>query len=213
MPARQHGRHTRRIGGEKAECSVKSFSFLRILVRSGRLYAHLKIVRIEAQPACTTIPHCYHRPVFRWLKSLGHGRIRSRLNACAGVHDSHLHARVVLADTLIAGSLLKYQGRGRRNLWDILAQRWKRSTRHARRFPRGRRKLPHFALESHSLCRLNWLKSMHRFVCEAEFRGEHHRLTEYEIAVSALRRRQDFSPSEDSTVRTRAFELRQKLER
>jgi hypothetical protein len=71
----------------------------------------------------------------------------------------------------------------------------------------------HFALESESLCRSDRLKSMLRFVCEAEFAGEQHRLTEYEIAVSALGRREDFSPSEDSTVRSRAFELRQKLER
>jgi len=71
----------------------------------------------------------------------------------------------------------------------------------------------HFALESDSLCRSDRLKSMLRFVCEVEFAGEQHRLTEYEIAVSALGRREDFSPSEDSTVRSRAFELRQKLER
>jgi len=70
-----------------------------------------------------------------------------------------------------------------------------------------------FALESESLCRSDRLKSMLSFVCEAEFKGELDRLSEYEIAVSALGRRSDFSPVEDSTVRSRAFELRQKLAR
>jgi hypothetical protein len=70
-----------------------------------------------------------------------------------------------------------------------------------------------FALESESLCRSDRLKSMLRFLCEAELAGEQHRISEYEIAVSALGRCEDFSPSEDSTVRSRAFELRQKLER
>jgi hypothetical protein len=70
-----------------------------------------------------------------------------------------------------------------------------------------------FALQSESLCRSDRLKSLLRFICEAEFAGRQEQLTEYEIAVSALGRRKDFSSLEDSTVRSRAFELRQKLER
>jgi hypothetical protein len=70
-----------------------------------------------------------------------------------------------------------------------------------------------FALQSHSLGRSDRLKSFLSYICEAEFEGRHERLTEYEIATSALGRREDFSPIEDSTVRSRAYELRQKLER
>jgi hypothetical protein len=69
-----------------------------------------------------------------------------------------------------------------------------------------------FALQSDSLGRSDRLKSLLSYICEAEFAGHHERLTEYEIAVSALGRRGDFSPLEDSTVRSRAYELRQKLE-
>jgi len=70
-----------------------------------------------------------------------------------------------------------------------------------------------FALQSDTLNRSDRLKSFLSYICEAEFEGHHERLTEYEIAVSALGRREDFSPLEDSTVRSRAYELRQKLER
>jgi hypothetical protein len=70
-----------------------------------------------------------------------------------------------------------------------------------------------FALQSQSLGRSDRLKSFLSYICEAEFEGRHERLTEYEIATSALGRRENFSPIEDSTVRSRAYELRQKLER
>ena len=70
-----------------------------------------------------------------------------------------------------------------------------------------------FALQSDSLGRSDRLKSFLSYICEIEFEGHHERLTEYEIAISALGRRKDFSPIEDSTVRSRAYELRQKLER
>ena len=70
-----------------------------------------------------------------------------------------------------------------------------------------------FVLQSHSLGKSDRLKSFLSFICEAEFNGHLERLTEYEIATSALGRRDDFSPVEDSTVRSRAYELRQKLER
>jgi hypothetical protein len=70
-----------------------------------------------------------------------------------------------------------------------------------------------FALGSECLSRSERLKSLLSYLCEAEFANEHHRLTEYDIAVSALGRRPDFSPIEDSTVRSRTYELRQKLEK
>jgi len=70
-----------------------------------------------------------------------------------------------------------------------------------------------FALQSESLGRSERLKCFLSYICAAEFNGELNRLTEYDIAVSALGRRVEFSPLEDSTVRSRAHELRQKLER
>jgi len=70
-----------------------------------------------------------------------------------------------------------------------------------------------FALSSNSLSRSDRLKSMLSYICAAHFDGDLEKVSEYEIAVSALGRRKDFSPVEDSTVRSRAFELRQKLER
>src|SRR5262249_12223267 len=48
---------------------------------------------------------------------------------------------------------------------------------------------------------------------EAEIEGRSHDLNEYAIGVDALGRPKDFSPNEDSSVRSRAYELRRKLER
>lgn len=70
-----------------------------------------------------------------------------------------------------------------------------------------------FALQSEVLGRSERLKSLLSYICNAEFEGQHDRLTEYDIAVSALGRRKDFSAAEDSAVRSRTYELRQKLER
>lgn len=70
-----------------------------------------------------------------------------------------------------------------------------------------------FALKSEALGRSERLKKLLSYICEADFEDAPERLTEYDIAVSALGRRADFSPIEDSTVRSRAYELRQKLER
>jgi hypothetical protein len=70
-----------------------------------------------------------------------------------------------------------------------------------------------FALQSDALGRSERLKCFLSYICTVEFNGNLDRLTEYDIAVSALGRRAEFSPVEDSTVRGRAHELRQKLER
>jgi hypothetical protein len=79
--------------------------------------------------------------------------------------------------------------------------------------PEEKRAALQFALNSESLSRSDRLKSLLSYLCEAEFSGTHNKLTEYDIAVSALGRRSDFSPVEDSTVRSRTYELRQKLEK
>jgi C1A family cysteine protease len=76
--------------------------------------------------------------------------------------------------------------------------------------PEEKRAALQFALNSESLSRSDRLKSLLSYLCEAEFSGTHNKLTEYDIAVSALGRRSDFSPVEDSTVRSLRSSTRQK---
>jgi hypothetical protein len=66
-------------------------------------------------------------------------------------------------------------------------------------------------LESRVLRRCEQLKKMLRFICEAEFEGRAEELNEYLIGVEALGREPSYNPVEDSIVRTRAYELRNKL--
>lgn len=69
------------------------------------------------------------------------------------------------------------------------------------------------ALHSRTFARSEQLRAFLRFVCEAEMRGVGAELTEYVIGVEVLGRSHGYSPAEDSSVRTRAYELRQKLEK
>ena len=69
------------------------------------------------------------------------------------------------------------------------------------------------ALHSRTFARSEQLRAFLRFVCEAEMRGTGGDLTEYVIGVEVLGRPEGYSPAEDSSVRTRAYELRQKLEK
>jgi hypothetical protein len=66
-------------------------------------------------------------------------------------------------------------------------------------------------LESRTFSRSDQLRGFLRFVCEAEFEGRAHQLNEYSLGVSVLGRREGYSPAEDSGVRSRAYELRNKL--
>jgi len=66
-------------------------------------------------------------------------------------------------------------------------------------------------LESRTFSRSDQLRAFLRFVCEAEFEGRANQLNEYELGVSVLGRREGYSPAEDSSVRSRAYELRNKL--
>ncbi len=68
-------------------------------------------------------------------------------------------------------------------------------------------------LQSETFSRSERLKSLLRFICEAEIEGREQELNEYSIGTMALGRPQDFAPLEDSSVRSRAHELRQKLEK
>ena len=68
------------------------------------------------------------------------------------------------------------------------------------------------ALQSRTLARSEQLRTFLRFICEAELQGQRHRLTEYIIGIEVLHKPEGYSPAEDSGVRTRAYELRHKLE-
>jgi hypothetical protein len=66
-------------------------------------------------------------------------------------------------------------------------------------------------LASRALGRSEQLRSFLRHICEAEFEGRAQQLNEYALGVSVLGRPANYSPAEDSCVRSRAYELRNKL--
>jgi hypothetical protein len=66
-------------------------------------------------------------------------------------------------------------------------------------------------LESRTFSRSDQLRGFLRYVCEAELEGRAHLLNEYALGVSVLGRPDGYSPAEDSSVRSRAYELRNKL--
>lgn len=67
-------------------------------------------------------------------------------------------------------------------------------------------------LQSRALARSDQLRAFLRYVCEAEFEGRGQEVNEYALGVHALGRPAGYSPAEDSCVRSRAYELRNKLE-
>ncbi len=66
-------------------------------------------------------------------------------------------------------------------------------------------------LGSRTFGRSDQLRAFLRYVCEAEVEGRAHQLNEYALGVSVLGRPDGYSPAEDSGVRSRAYELRNKL--
>lgn len=69
------------------------------------------------------------------------------------------------------------------------------------------------ALNSRTLQRAGQLKAILRYIVEEDLAGRSGELTEHLIGVEVLGRAPGYSSSEDSSVRTRAYELRQKLEK
>ena len=67
-------------------------------------------------------------------------------------------------------------------------------------------------LVSQSFSRSDQLKRFLQYICEKDIAGKTEEINEYAIAVEALRRPPGYSPSDDSSVRTRAHALRQKLQ-
>ena len=68
-------------------------------------------------------------------------------------------------------------------------------------------------LQSRTFSRSEQLRAFLRYVCQAELEGRAAEVTEYVIGVEVLGRPEGYSPAEDSSVRTRAYELRQKLQK
>lgn len=66
-------------------------------------------------------------------------------------------------------------------------------------------------IASRTFCRSDQLRNFLRYICEAEFEGRAQELNEYVLDVSVLGRPANYSPTEDSCVRSRAYELRGKL--
>jgi len=69
------------------------------------------------------------------------------------------------------------------------------------------------ALNSRTLHRAEQLKAILRYIVEQDLAGRAGELTEHLIGVEVLGRPPGYSSSEDSSVRTRVYELRQKLEK
>ncbi|MCU1326191.1 MAG: hypothetical protein JWN34_1561 [Bryobacterales bacterium] len=69
------------------------------------------------------------------------------------------------------------------------------------------------ALQSETFGRAGRLRDLLRFLCEAEIEGREADLSEYTIGTAVLGRGKDFAPLADSSVRSRTYELRQKLEK
>jgi hypothetical protein len=69
------------------------------------------------------------------------------------------------------------------------------------------------ALESETFARSAQLRALLQYICEREMSGDAATLTEYQIAVDVLGRRKDFNLTDDSSVRNRVYELRQRLDR
>ena len=78
--------------------------------------------------------------------------------------------------------------------------------------PEEKREVVDRVLKSQTFLRCDQLKRFLQYICEKEIAGDAQHLNEYSIAVEALGRPVDYSPSEDSSVRTRAHALRQKLQ-
>lgn len=68
-------------------------------------------------------------------------------------------------------------------------------------------------LNSASFARSAQLRALLRYICERDLAGRTEDLTEYQIAVEVLGRRKGIDAADDASVRNRAYELRQRLDR
>ena len=77
--------------------------------------------------------------------------------------------------------------------------------------PDQKRQILERVLASRTFSRSDQLRRFLRYVCEKEIAGRASEINEYSVAVDALGRGANYSPADDSSVRTRAHALRQKL--
>ena len=68
-------------------------------------------------------------------------------------------------------------------------------------------------LQSVTFLRANQVRNFLRYICEMELAGRAAALHEYLIAVEAMGLPSSYSTDDDSSVRRRAYALRQKLDR
>lgn len=68
-------------------------------------------------------------------------------------------------------------------------------------------------IDSETFARSDQLRSFISYIGDMAISGRGREITEYLIAVNALGRSADFSPADDSSVRSRAYELRRKLQK
>ncbi len=78
--------------------------------------------------------------------------------------------------------------------------------------PDEKRRVLERVLHSRTFSRSDQLKRFLRYVCEKDIEGKSEEINEYSVAVEALGRSPDYSSADDSSVRTRAHALRQKLQ-
>jgi hypothetical protein len=78
--------------------------------------------------------------------------------------------------------------------------------------PEEKRQVMERVLGSQTFSRSDQLRRFLQYICEKDISGKADEINEYSIAVDALGRAPDYSPSDDSSVRTRAHALRQKLQ-
>jgi hypothetical protein len=67
-------------------------------------------------------------------------------------------------------------------------------------------------LASQTFSRSDQLRRFLQYICEKDILGKAEEINEYSIAVDALGKAANYSPSDDSSVRTRAHAMRQKLQ-
>ena len=76
-----------------------------------------------------------------------------------------------------------------------------------------RRQALEAVLNSRTFARTAQLRAFLQYICDRQVDGHPEELTEYQIAVNVLGRAKDYNLADDSAVRNRAYELRQRLEK
>lgn len=84
---------------------------------------------------------------------------------------------------------------------------------HRNATPEEKTRALELVLQSEAFARADQLRTFLRYICEREIAGRVHEISEYTVGVEVLGRPEGYSSVEDSSVRKRAYELRQRLDR